>query len=353
MKKSETLPAGVYNLIFKNVLEGIYLITSEDRYLTANHALAGILGYKSTTELLKDMTVKGHGLYVKPDRRAKFLRLLQESDSISGFESQVCRKDGSIIWISENVKAVRNGKGKGKLLYYLGTVEDITAKKQIEEALRQSESNLRIQLCKSEANMKVYVEMLDDVCNAYKKMDELFLSFVETIVHALDERCKWMKGHSERVASYAMAIAKAIGIKQEEMRNLRIAALLHDIGRLLSHDSLFEKQSGLSNEEYELIKRHPLQGATILDRIGDLKEITPLIRHHHERMDGKGYPDGLKGEEIPLCARILHLAESYDSMTADRPYRQAPGKDFAFSELKRCNNTQFDPKVAEAALKVL
>jgi HD-GYP domain-containing protein (c-di-GMP phosphodiesterase class II) len=78
-----------------------------------------------------------------------------------------------------------------------------------------------------------------------------------------------------------------------------------------------------------------------------------LIRHHHERIDGKGYPDGLKGEEIPLCARILHLAESYDSMTADRPYRQAPGKDFAFSELKRCNNTQFDPKVAEAALKVL
>ena len=350
MKKTEALPAGIYNLIFQNMLEGIYLITSENGYLTANHALAGILGYESTTALLKDMTGKGHKLYVKPDRQAKFFRLLQENDSISGFESQVCRKDGSIIWISENVKAVRNGRGK--LLYYLGTVEDITAKKQTEEALRQSESNLRIQLRKSEENREVYLEMLDDVCNAYKKMDELFLSFVETIVHALDERCKWMKGHSERVASYSMAIAKAIGVKHEEMRNLRIAALLHDIGRLCSHDSLLEKQ-GLSNEEYELIKRHPLQGATILDRIGDLKEIVPLIRYHHERIDGKGYPDGLKGEEIPLCARILHLAESYDSMTADRPYRQAPGKDFAFSELKRCNNTQFDPKVAEAALKVL
>jgi PAS domain S-box-containing protein/putative nucleotidyltransferase with HDIG domain len=350
MKKSEALPAGIYNLIFKNVLEGIYLITSENRYITANHALAGILGYESTTALLKDMTDKGHKLYVKPERQAKFLRLLQENDSISGFESQVCRKDGSRIWISENVRAVRNGKGK--ILYCLGTVEDITAKKQAEEALRQSEANLRMQLRKSEENREGYAEMLDDVCNAYDKMDELFLSFVETIVHALDERCKWMKGHSERVASYSMAIAKAIGVKQEEMRNLRIAALLHDIGRLCSNDSLFEKQ-GLSNEDYELIKRHPLQGATILDGIGDLKDIIPLIRHHHERTDGKGYPDGLKGEEIPLCARILHLAESYDSMTADRPYRQAPGKDFAFSELKRCNNTQFDPKVAEAALEVL
>ncbi len=349
MKKSESLPAGIYNLIFQNMLEGIYLITSENRYLTANHAFAGILGYESTTALLKDVTGKGHKLYVNPDRQAKFLRLLQENDSVSGFESQVRRKDGSIIWISENAKAVRNTKGK--LLYYLGTVEDITAKKQTEEALQQSESNLRIQLRKLEGNREVYVEMLDDVCNAYKKMDELFLSFVETIVHALDERCEWMKGHSERVASYSLAIAKAIGVKQEEMRNLHIAALLHDIGRLCSSDSIFEKQ-GLSNEEYELIKRHPLQGATILDRIG-LKEIIPLIRHHHERIDGKGYPDGLKGEEIPLCARIIHIAESYDSMTADRPYRHAPGKDFAFSELKRCNNTQFDPKVAEAALKAL
>jgi PAS domain S-box-containing protein/putative nucleotidyltransferase with HDIG domain len=350
MKKTEALQSGIYNLIFENMLEGIYLITSENGYLTANHALAGILGYRSTAALLKDMTDNGHKLYVKPDRQAKFFRLLQENDSIIGFESQVCRKDGSIIWISENVKAVRNGKSK--LLYYLGTVEDITAKKQTEEALRQSESNLRIQLRRSEENGEVYVEMIDDVCNAYKKMDELFLSFVETIVHALDERCKWMKGHSERVALYSMAIAKAIGVKQEEMRNLRIAALLHDIGRLYSNDSLLEKQ-GLSKEEYELIKRHPLQGATILDRIEDLKEIVPLIRYHHERIDGKGYPDGLKGEEIPLCARILHLAESYDSMTADRPYRQAPGKDFAFSELKRCNNTQFDHEVAEAALKVL
>jgi PAS domain S-box-containing protein/putative nucleotidyltransferase with HDIG domain len=350
MKKTEALQAGIYNLIFENMPEGIYLITSEDGYLTANHALAGILGYRSTAALLK-VTGKGHKLYVKPDRQTRFFRLLQENDSISGFESQVRRKDGSIIWISENVKAVRNGRGK--LLYYLGTVEDITAKKQTEEALRQSESNLRTQLRKSEENREVYVEMIDDVCNAYKKMDELFLSFVETIVHALDERCKWMKGHSERVALYSMAIAKAIGVKQEEMRNLRIAALLHDIGRLCSNDSLLEKQSRLSNAEYELIKRHPMQGATILDGIGDLKAIVPLIRYHHERVDGKGYPEGLKGEEIPLCARILHLAESYDSMTADRPYRRAPGKDFAFSELKRCNNTQFDPEVAEAALKVL
>ena len=350
MRHSVSGSEGVYRSIFENLLEGIYLITSDEEFITVNRALSDILGYESTAELLKNISGRGHQLYVKPDRRAKFLRMLQDRDSVKGFESQVYKKDKSVIWISENVSAVRNRNGK--LLYYVGAVEDITSRKQTEETLRQSEAGLRMWLRKSKEDMEVYAETLDDVCEAYKKLDEVFLDFIEVIVHAMDERCAWMKGHSERVASYATAIARAIGLQQEELRDLRIAALLHDIGRLCSQDDLFEK-NGLSAEEYELIKRHPLQGATILDKISDLKGIVPFIRHHHERIDGKGYPDGLKGEEIPLCARIIHLAESFDSMTVDRPYRPAPGRDFAFAEFKRCNNTQFDPKVTAVALKVL
>ena len=146
----------------------------------------------------------------------------------------------------------------------------MSAKKEVERGAAAERIELRDNSAQMRGKQGSICGNVDDVCNAYKKMDELFLSFVETIVHALDERCKWMKGHSERVASYSMAIAKSIGVKHEELRNLRIAALLHDIGRLCSHDSLFEKRK-LSNEEYELIKRHPLQGATILDRMEILK----------------------------------------------------------------------------------
>jgi len=169
----------------------------------------------------------------------------------------------------------------------------------------------------------------------------------------LDDKRALMKGHSSRIASYALMIAQELGLKEEEMRNLRLAALLHDIGSLCCHDDLLKKHSGLTSREYFLIKKHPVEGVSILNRLQDLRDIVPIVKHHHERIDGKGYPDGLKGEDIPLCSRILHLAESYDSMTMDRPYRPAPGKEFAFSEFRRCCNTQFDARVADVAMKVL
>jgi len=142
-----------------------------------------------------------------------------------------------------------------------------------------------------------------------------------------------------------------MGLSEEEMEKIRLAALLHDIG--IINKGLIDKPVNLTDKELELIKKHPVQGVSILKPVKQLKDIIPLIRHHHERIDGKGYPDGLKGEDIPVGARILHVADSFDSMTADRPHRQAPGKEYAFLEFKRCINTQFDPRVTESALKVL
>jgi PAS domain S-box-containing protein/putative nucleotidyltransferase with HDIG domain len=336
--------------VFEKSVLGIYLITPEKTFITANQALARLLGYESTDTLLQcNDNLKQ--LYVKPDQWIKTISFIQEDESVSGYESQVYKKDGSTIWVSENVNAVLDSNGN--LLYYVGMVEDITARKEREETLRKNETDLRKKLHIADENRKAFIEMIDDACNEYNKLDELFFSFIETIVHVLDERRAWMKGHSARIASYALIIAKGIGLEREELKTLRLAALLHDIGSLFSHDDLLKKQSGLTSKEYFLIKKHPVEGVSILNRLEDLKEVIPIIKHHHERIDGKGYPDGLKGEDIPLCARILHLAESYDSMTMDRPYRPAPGKEFAFSEFRRCNNTQFDPRVAEVAMKVL
>jgi putative nucleotidyltransferase with HDIG domain len=155
------------------------------------------------------------------------------------------------------------------------------------------------------------------------------------------------------VAKYAEQIAREMGIEEDEIKNIRLAGLLHDIGKIGTYDYLLDKAASLTEKEFEIVKNHPEQGVTILRDIKKLKKIIPLIRHHHERINGRGYPNGLKGEEIPLGARILHVADSYDSMTSDRPYRPAPGKEYAISELKKHKGTQFDPEVVDAFLKVL
>jgi HD-GYP domain-containing protein (c-di-GMP phosphodiesterase class II) len=109
----------------------------------------------------------------------------------------------------------------------------------------------------------------------------------------------------------------------------------------------------LSEDEFKQIKKLPVHGANILKKVRQLRDLIPIVKHHHERIDGTGYPDGLRGDDIPFISRILHVADSYDSMTANRPYREAPGREYALEELKRHNNTQFDARVTDAALKVL
>jgi putative nucleotidyltransferase with HDIG domain len=180
---------------------------------------------------------------------------------------------------------------------------------------------------------------------------EITLILVETIIDVINASSIWTKGHSLRVANYAVQIAEEMGFSDKEIMNLRLAGLLHDIGEIGTSDQLISKAS-ITEKEYEIIKEHPVHGAKIFENIEQLKDIVPLIRHHHERVDGKGYPDGLKGEETPISARILHIAESFDSMTSDRPHRPSPGIEYAISELKKHSGSQFDTRVVDAFLKI-
>ena len=192
------------------------------------------------------------------------------------------------------------------------------------------------------------------MCCVYGPRRESCLSFYKTIEHGRRQEEAWTRGHSEKVAGYAVKIALEMGLDEGEIQDIRLAALFcHDIGALSLKDSLIDKPAPLTEEEYELIKQHPAQGVTILQGGERLKDIVPLVRHHHERVDGCGYPDGLKNDEIPVGSMIIHVAESIDSMTADRPYRAAPGKKYALSELNKCAGLQFDPRVAQAAIKML
>lgn len=144
-----------------------------------------------------------------------------------------------------------------------------------------------------------------------------------------------------------------MGLHGDEIETLWLGGLLHDIGKVGTSDTILDKSDKLTDDEFEIVKKHPVQGASILESIKQFKNITSIIKHHHERYDGKGYPDGLKGKETPLLARILCVADAYDAMTADRPYKKAMTKETAIEELKKCSGTQFDPQVVEVFLQVI
>lgn len=182
------------------------------------------------------------------------------------------------------------------------------------------------------------------------ELEDLYLTLIKVLVNALDAKSTWTKGHSERVAEYAAQIARKAGLYEGTIRRLRIAALLHDIGKLGTYDSLLDKPDTLCEEEFALIKKHPDKGVEIVSHIRQFHDVLPVIRHHHERYDGSGYPAGLAGERIPLLARILCIADAYDAMTDDRPYRPAPGRAYAISELQRYAGSQFDPRLVTVFL---
>lgn len=174
--------------------------------------------------------------------------------------------------------------------------------------------------------------------------DGLIVAFA----NALDAKSPWTLGHSERVTAYALLIAERLNVPPADRETLRIASLLHDIGKIGTYDQILDKPGPLSDEERKLVKMHPGKGEDILKPIRQLQSVLPVIKHHHERVDGTGYPDGLAGDAIPLLARILCLADSYDAMTANRPYKQGIGKNEAFETIQRASGSQFDAAVVRA-----
>ncbi len=226
-----------------------------------------------------------------------------------------------------------------RITSYMNSLIDITENKEKEKIIVESRD--------------AFLNMLKDLDFSYKELKEIYQGLIISFVNALDAKSPWTKGHSVRVTDYALAIANEIGLSKQDSEVLNTAALLHDIGKIGTYDTVLDKPGRLNDEEFALVKMHPGRGAEILSPIRQFKPVLAIIRHHHERMDGKGYPDGLKGDGIPFFARILHVADSFDAMTADRPYRPAPGKEYAISEFKKYNGIQFDPDVVEAFLKVL
>ena len=201
---------------------------------------------------------------------------------------------------------------------------------------------------------QTYNRMSDQIQDHIKRLhaaaqenQELFLGTIKALASAIDEKDPYTRGHSDRVSRYSVMIAKELGLDPREVRHVEIGSLLHDVGKIGIDDRILRKPTVLTEEEYRYMKQHPEKGASMLAPIKNMKEVNPAVKHHHERWDGGGYPSGLKADEIPLIARIVNVADTFDAMTTNRPYQKSMSYDKAVARLKELSGTAHDPKMVE------
>jgi len=189
---------------------------------------------------------------------------------------------------------------------------------------------------------------INDLQRSADENRELFLGTVKSLAAAIDGKDPYTRGHSERVSRMSMAIAQRLGLSDEECEKIRISALLHDVGKIGIDDSILKKPAALTDAEFEIMKQHPQKGYKIMSQIPAMKEFLPGMYMHHEMVNGEGYPQGLKGDEIPIMGKVVAVADTFDAMTTDRPYQRAMKFEDAVARIQYFVGTRYDEKVVAA-----
>jgi putative nucleotidyltransferase with HDIG domain len=189
---------------------------------------------------------------------------------------------------------------------------------------------------------------ISNLKTASEQNRQLFMDSIEMIAAAVDAKDPYTKGHSGRVAQYSVILARELGLPEEEIDKIRVAAILHDVGKIGIEDRVLKKPGVLTNEEFDLMKRHTVMGYEIVRQVKQLTEMLPGIRWHHEALNGRGYPDGVSGDELPLMVRIIAVADTFDAITTDRPYQAASEFPTALDILRGHAGGKYDPVVVDA-----
>lgn len=206
---------------------------------------------------------------------------------------------------------------------------------------------------KSIEQMKEIKKINSELSETNEKLEQAYLSTIQTLRYTVEAKDSYTRGHSDRVSGYSVLIGKHLGLSDSDLHDLEVGGLFHDIGKIGIPDAILRKESKLTDDEYSEIKNHPSIGAHILSSATIFEDIIPIVKHHHERFDGNGYPGRLKGENIPYLARITAVADTFDAMTSKRSYRDSLPLDIVISEFERCKGTQFDPSIADVFLDIL
>lgn len=206
---------------------------------------------------------------------------------------------------------------------------------------------------KSVDQMHIINDINEELKDKNEELEKAYLDTIGILRQTVEAKDPYTRGHSDRVSEYSVLLGTKLGLSEKDLHTLKVGGLFHDIGKIGIPDSILLKESKLDDEEYSQIKNHPSIGAHILGDAEIFKEILPIVLHHHERYDGRGYPSQLSGEDIPYLARITAVVDTFDAMTSKRSYRDALPLDVVKEEIKKCSGTQFDPNCAEAFLDIL
>ena len=206
---------------------------------------------------------------------------------------------------------------------------------------------------KAISQMNLIKKINAELKDTYEKLEKSYMESIQTLRYTVEAKDVYTRGHSDRVSEYAVLIGQKLGLSEDDLRNLQIGGLFHDVGKIGVPDSILLKPGKLTDDEYSEIKNHPTIGAHILSSATIFAPLLPIVKHHHERYDGHGYPSKLSGDDIPYLARITAVADTFDAMTSKRVYRGELDLDFVKSEIANCKGSQFDPQVADAFLDIL
>lgn len=253
----------------------------------------------------------------------------------------VHQPDGIIVPLGDAV-----GSAIGAI--YVSSVDADEAIKLLQIYASQAASSINNAFLHSLVNTKN-----EELNSTYAQLKVRYMDTIEVLRLAVDAKDEYTRGHSDRVAYYATKIGQAYGLSNADIEKLRTAGVFHDIGKIGTADDILLKKESLDSKEYDEVKLHPIKGAMILSAVSMFQDLVPIVRHHHERMDGKGYPDGIKGNEIEFFARIISVADAFDAMMSDRHYRRHLSLVDTRKQLQGGAGTQFDKEVVKTFLDVL
>ena len=335
------------------------LVTSDGRVLatTLSDAAAGALSESVIQQLtaISTVTLAGSEYAVRQVVQAGPATVYTLDSIDSAVAAGMSRPLTAMIWLSVAVFAVAGlanlwtARSLARPIDTLSTsLSEMTESRTFETALPTKGSSLEV-----DALTRTFNSMMATVLAAEAETQSTYVGAIRALALALDARDPYTAGHSERVSALSVTIGRQMGLSAEDIDILRLGALLHDFGKIGISDNVLRKPGALTDEEFELIKEHPALGARILRTVPFLTQHLPIVELHHERPDGRGYPYGLTADEIPMLARIVHVADAFDAMTSARAYRPALDSGYATRELWRGAGTQFDSEVVQALVQAV